>query len=94
MAGPAPATSRDATVSLVMGILGVVLCPVVCAPIALVYGRRARREIATTGAGGDAMATAGVVLGWVGVVLAVLTVLVVLLFATGGGLLDPRPEPR
>ena len=75
---PGPAqTARDATVSLVLGLLGILLCPLVLSVPAIIFGRRARREISTTGAGGDSMATAGIVLGWVGVALGVLGVLAI-----------------
>ena len=76
----APATegnARNATVSLVMGILGLVICPLVCSPLAIVFGRRAQDEIRTRpGVGGAGMAKAGVILGWVGLALFVLGVII------------------
>jgi hypothetical protein len=40
--------------------------------IAIVLGNRARKEIRTSGEGGDGMALAGVILGWIGAAGAVL----------------------
>lgn len=66
----------QATLSLVLGILGVVACGVV-APFAWVVGRRTLREIdASQGrVGGRTTAQVGYVLGVVGTVLLVLSVL-------------------
>jgi hypothetical protein len=45
-----------------------------------VFGRSAKREIAERpGLGGAGLATAGIVLGWIGVALSVVAVLLVLL---------------
>jgi hypothetical protein len=64
-------TSGKSTAALVLGILGLVFCPLICSVLALVFGYQARREIdgsngALTGRGN---ATAGIVLGWIGVVI-------------------------
>ena len=71
-----------ATTSLVLGILGVVLCQVL-APFALVTGKRTLAEIdASQGRwGGRGAAQAGYVLGIVGTVLLALAVVLVLLYA-------------
>ena len=70
-----------ATTSLVLGILGVVLCQVL-APFALVTGRRTLAEIdASQGRwGGRGAAQAGYVLGIVGTVILGLAVVGVLLY--------------
>ena len=73
-------TSGKAIASLVLGIGGFVIFPVVLSILAIVFGRSAKREIAERpGLGGGGLATAGIVLGWVGVALTVVAVLFVLL---------------
>jgi hypothetical protein len=66
-------SSGKATASLVLGILGLLLCPWVCAVLALVFGYQARKQIdASNGRiGNRGLATAGIVLGWIGIVYAV-----------------------
>jgi Domain of unknown function (DUF4190) len=71
-------TSAKATTSLVLGIVGVIASPVlVPSVLALILGHQAREEIALgprrEGAG---IATAGFVLGVVGLVLGLLILLV------------------
>ena len=83
---PPPPTSGAATASLILGILGFVICPLICSVLALVFGYRARNEIDASGGriGGRGQATAGIVLGWIGVALCVLgIVLLVALIAIG-----------
>jgi hypothetical protein len=73
-------TSGKAIASLVLGIGGFVIFPVVLSILAIVFGRSAKREIAERpGLGGGGLATAGIVLGWIGVALTVVAVLFVLL---------------
>ena len=66
-----PTSSGKATAALVLGILGLVFCPLVCSVLALVFGYQSRREIDASGGriGGRGSATAGIVLGWVGLVI-------------------------
>lgn len=81
-----PPSSGKATASLVLGICGLVVCPLVCSVLALVFGLQARKEIDRSGGavGGRGLAQAGVVLGWVGIGLSALGIaLVVLLLAFG-----------
>lgn len=79
----------QATTSLVLGILGVVLCGVL-APFAWVYGGRAVKEIDAnpTVYGGRSEANAGRILGIVGTALLAISVLfvlgVILLIAIAG----------
>lgn len=76
-------TNGKAIASLVCGIGGLVLLPVVLSVLALVFGYRARREMRERpGDGGWGLATAGVVLGWVGVVWGALIVVFYLLVIT------------
>jgi uncharacterized membrane protein len=80
-------TSGKAIASLVLGIGGFLIFPVVLSILAIVFGRSAKREIAERpGLGGAGLATAGIVLGWIGVALTVIAVLfVVLLVAASTG---------
>ena len=71
-------TSGYAIASLVLGIAGFVFFPLVPSILAVVFGKKARAEI-RSGARGDGLATAGIVLGWIGIGLTVLA-LVALLF--------------
>lgn len=64
-------TNGKAIASLVLGIVGVTGIPFVASVIAIILGHMARREIAQHGEEGRGIATAGIVLGWVGVLLAV-----------------------
>lgn len=73
-------TNGKAIASLVLGIVGLTGLPFVCSILAVIFGRGARREIAATGEGGEGLATAGIVLGWIGIFLVVAAVLVVLAF--------------
>jgi hypothetical protein len=77
---PAPqGTNKKAVWSLVTGILGVLCCGILSV-IAIILGNSAKREIAQTREGGAGLATAGVVLGWVGIALLALNLI---LIATG-----------
>jgi hypothetical protein len=68
-----PASSM-AIISLISGVLGLTLLPVVGSIAAVITAILARREIReSAGAlGGDGLATAGLVLGWIGVALTVI----------------------
>jgi hypothetical protein len=79
-------TSGKSTAALVLGILGLVLCPLICSVLALVFGYQARREIDASGGAiaGRGPATAGIVLGWIGVaIVAAFTALVILGLVVG-----------
>ena len=83
-------TSGKSTAALVLGIVGLVLCPLICSVLALVFGYKARREIDESGGRltGRGNATAGVVLGWIGVAFSVLFIA----FVVWGASLDSEPE--
>lgn len=76
---PVPANVRRPTNALAVGSLvcgiaqfftmGLTMIP------AIVLGHAARRQVRRTGEGGDALALAGLVLGWLGVAVATLVVL-------------------
>ncbi|MGB8197242.1 MAG: DUF4190 domain-containing protein [Acidimicrobiales bacterium] len=58
--------------AIVSMILGIVWIDGLGAVLALIFGYMAKREIARTGKRGEAMATAGIVLGWVGIAGAII----------------------
>jgi hypothetical protein len=66
-----PQASGKATAALVLGVLGIVFCPIVFSVLALVFGHQGRREIDASGGriSGRGLATAGIILGWVGLVI-------------------------
>ena len=81
-----PTSSGKATASLVLGILGLVFCPLVCSVLALVFGYQSRREIDASGGriSGRGSATAGIVLGWVGLVITLLFILLIVIGVLAG----------
>ena len=87
-------SSGDATASLVLGILGLVLCPLICSVLALVFGYKARREIDASGGrvSGRGMATAGVVLGWIGVAIWVAFLLLIIIGLAAGDSIETEPS--
>lgn len=82
-------TSATAVVSLVFGIACWFALPLVGAIVAVVTGHIARGEIrrAPDRLEGDGLALAGLLLGWVHLVLIALSILVFLLFFGGIALL-------
>lgn len=83
--GYAPRTSASAVASLVLGILGLVqVLPLIGSIGALILGYAAKNEIARSNGmvGGEGLAKGGIILGWIGVGLAIIGIcLVVLVFA-------------
>jgi hypothetical protein len=75
-------SSTLAIVSLVAGVLGFVMLPVIASIVALWTGYAARKEtraIPPT-ASGDGMATAGIVMGWIQLGLAVVGLCCIILY--------------
>ena len=70
--------SSMAILSLVAGILGLTMFPVIGSIVALITGSMAKREINESGGtlGGEGLAQAGIILGWIGVAVSVLGVCV------------------
>ena len=80
-------TAPNAVLSLVLGIIGVVLCSL-CAPFAWKLGNEAEAAVDASGGrlGGRGLATAGKILGIIGTVLLVVGVIVlILVLAIGPG---------
>jgi len=65
-------SSTLAIVSLIAGILGFVMLPVIASAVALWAGYAARKETRSIPptASGDGMATAGIIMGWIQIGLA------------------------
>jgi hypothetical protein len=81
-----PPTSNLAVASLVSGIAGLVLLPIVGGILAIILGYMARREIRERPdeVSGDGLALAGIVLGWISVGLMVVACLFFGAFAVCG----------
>ena len=75
----APGNASNAVTALVLGILGIVLCPLL-GPVAWVLGRKGEQEIDHSGGavGGRGLATAGKILGMVGTAFIVIGLVIVL----------------
>jgi hypothetical protein len=87
LGGAGRRTEGSAIAALVLGIAGIVVCPLVPSIIAIIVGSQARTKIANDPSlEGEGLAKTGVILGWVGIGLAVLGIIAaVLLFVVGGG---------
>ena len=68
---PQQESSGKAVAALVLGICGLVVCPLVLSILAVIFATLARTEIRESRGrlGGSSNAQAGLVLGWIGVVL-------------------------
>ena len=79
-------SSGKSTAALVLGILGLVFCPLVCSLLALVFGYQSRNEIDGSGGriSGRGSATAGIVLGWIGVVICALFLILIVIGVLAG----------
>lgn len=66
-------TSTSAIVSLIAGILGFAGFPIIGSIVAILMGYAARKETRSIPpkAAGDGMATAGIIMGWIQIVLAI-----------------------
>lgn len=79
-------TESSAIVSLVLGIAGIFVIPLILSIPAIIVGKSAQRKIEASGGtlGGAELAKAGIITGWIGVVLGVLGLLaIIVLFAFG-----------
>ncbi|MGW1405102.1 DUF4190 domain-containing protein [Streptomyces sp. NPDC002403] len=74
--GGAPLPSGKATASMVLGILGLLLIPIILPIIALCLGISAKRMADRGQGGGRGQAVAGIVMGSVGIAFAVLGIIV------------------
>lgn len=70
--GYAPAaapTNSNATIALICAIVAWVVCPFIPAVVAVILGRKAQKEIAESGGtqGGEGLAKAAVIIGWINI---------------------------
>jgi Domain of unknown function (DUF4190) len=85
MSVPVKTTSTLAIISLVAGILGWTLLPLLGSVGAIITGHMARGEIRKSAGtiDGDGLALAGLVLGWGSVIVTILGVLLAVMFFGG-----------
>jgi len=77
---PPAAPDGNAVASLILGILGITVIPLICSILAVILGRASIGDAHKRGEPGSGMAKAGVILGWIGVAVPVV-LLVFLTFA-------------
>jgi hypothetical protein len=82
--GLPPETNKSAMWSLILGIISPLCCGIVLGPVAIALSRRGKTEIAYSRGQqtGDGMATAGLVLGIVGIVVWTLGIIARIALAT------------
>lgn len=82
---PPPPTSTTAMISLIAGILGLTFIPLLGSILALVLGYMSKKEIQQSAGSlsGEGLATAGIVLGWIGVAIGCCLLTVFLLVFAG-----------
>jgi hypothetical protein len=81
--GPPPTqSSGKANAALVLGIVGMFVCPIICSILAIVFAKQAYTEIDYSGGriDGRGNAQAGLILGWVGLALWGLAILAYVAF--------------
>ena len=71
---PHAAPDGNAIASLILGILGITVIPVIASILAVILGRISIGDAYKRGERGSAIATAGVILGWIGVAVPVVLV--------------------
>jgi len=76
---PRAAPDGNAVASLILGILGITVVPLICSILAVILGRASIGDAHKRGERGSGMARAGVILGWIGVAVPVAFFAIVLL---------------
>ena len=78
----APQNSGMAIASLIASILGLTLFPTIGSIIGLILGYMARNQIRDSGGtiGGDGLARAGIIVGWIGIGLMAIGICIGILF--------------
>ena len=75
-------TEGLAVASLVLGIAGLVVCPLICSVLAIVFGTQAKNKIRQNPSlQGEGMAQAGFILGIIGLAVGVILLVIVILAA-------------
>lgn len=88
-------TEGTAIASLILGIAGLIICPVIPSIIAIVLGNQAKAKIAADpNLEGEGMAKAGVIMGWIGIAWGILMVIFMFSFfsAVDSGIVDNFPD--
>jgi hypothetical protein len=75
-------SDRDALAAAALGVAGLTILPFLASIPAVYLGRRAKRAAQAAGTS-TSLATVGLLLGWVGVILGVLAALVLALVVVG-----------
>lgn len=84
VAPPGKRTEGFAIASLACGIAGFFAIPIIGSILAIVFGAAARKRLAQDpDLGGADLARAGIIIGWVGVVLGIVVVLFLIVLAAG-----------
>ena len=75
---------------MVLGICGLVVCPLILSIPVIILGTQAKREIDKSAGreGGRGMATAGIIMGWIGVVFALLGIALIVMLGLIGSSID------
>jgi hypothetical protein len=80
--GGARRTEGLAVASLVLGIAGFVVCPLICSILAIIFGQQAKNKIRLDPSlQGEGMAQAGFILGIIGLAVGVLFLIIVIIAA-------------
>lgn len=84
-AAPGRRTEGSAVAALILGILGVISCPLILSIPAIIVGNQAQQKIRQDPSlDGEGMARAGVILGWVGVGIAAIAILAGIFLVAAG----------
>ena len=80
-------TSTTAIISLIASIAGLTVLPTIGSIAGVILGYMAKKEIEGSGGaiGGDGLAKGGIIIGWIGIVLAAIGICVFLAFFLGTG---------
>jgi len=75
--GGAPPNHPRATLILILGILSIPCCGLFTGIPAIIVGNNSKKAVARGEANNGGMATAGIILGWIAIVLSVLSVILI-----------------
>ena len=74
---PQAASDGKSIASLILGILGITVLPVICSVLAIVFGRASIVNAHRRCERGNAMAAVGTILGWIGLMTPLVGVIVI-----------------